>query len=98
MLLAEVANALIGRFASVRFFVPGLPFNPVELFEEPERLFRRTATFLSGLEGVDKAPPGMGHASNMGCPFQRTPGGVAVAHHYAAVVSMPLEFSPKVPK
>ncbi|TDW16361.1 hypothetical protein EV128_13729 [Rhizobium azibense] len=59
MLLAEAANALIWRFASVRFFVPRLPFNPVELFEEPERLLRRTAALLPRLEGIDKAPPRM---------------------------------------
>src|SRR5690606_31653935 len=37
--------------------------------------------------GIDKAPSGMGHASKMGCPFQRAPGGIAVTHHYAAVVA-----------
>jgi len=72
VLLAEAANALIWRFASVRFFVPRLPFNPVELFEESERLLRRPAAPLR-LEGIDKAPSRVGHASNMGCPFQRAP-------------------------
>lgn len=87
MLLAEAANALIWRFASVRFFVPRLPFNPVELFEEPERLLRRAAAFLPRLEGIDEASSGVGHASNMGCPFQRAPGGIAITHHYAAVIA-----------
>ena len=87
MLLAEAANALTWRFASVRFFVPRLPFNPVELFEEPERLLRRTAAFLPRLEGISKAPPGMGHAYNMGCPVQRAPGRIAITHHYAAVIA-----------
>jgi hypothetical protein len=68
VLLAEAANALIWRFASVRFCVPRLPFNPVELFEEPQRLLRRTAAFRPRLEGIDKAPPGVGHAANVGGP------------------------------
>lgn len=55
MLLAEAANAVISRFAVPRVkpegrlgdFVACLPFNPIELFEEPERLFRWPATFFS---------------------------------------------------
>src|SRR5690606_25134273 len=86
MLLTEAADALIWRFASVGLFVPRLPFNPVELFEEPERLLRRTAAFLPRLEGIDEAPPRMGHASNMRCSFQSAPSRIAITHHYAAVI------------
>ena len=77
VLLTKAANAVISRFAVIRFFLPRLPFNPVELFEEPEGLLRRPAGFLPRLEGVDKAPSGMGHASKVGGPFQRAPGRIA---------------------
>lgn len=87
MLLAEAADAVISRFAVVGLSVARLPFNPVELFEEPERLFRWTAPLLPCLECVDEAPPRMGHASKMRCPFQRAPGGITVAHHDAAVIA-----------
>lgn len=40
MLLAEAANAVGLCFTLLRFRVPRLPFNPVELLEEPQRLFR----------------------------------------------------------
>lgn len=63
MLLAEAANAVGLCFTPLRYSVPRLPFNPVELFEEPERLFRRPATLLSRFECIDEAPPGMGDAS-----------------------------------
>lgn len=49
MLLAEAANAVISLLAVIGDFVPRLPFNPIELFEEPERLFRRAAAFLPRL-------------------------------------------------
>lgn len=68
-------------------FHPALAFNPIELFEEPERLLRRTAAFLLRLEGIDEAPPRRGHASSMGCPFQCAPGGVAITHHYISVIA-----------
>lgn len=87
VLLAEAANALIWRFASVWFFVPRLPFNPVKLFEEPQRLLWRAAALLPRLEGIDKAPSGVGHASNVGGPFQRAPCGIAVTHHDATVIA-----------
>lgn len=86
-MLAEAADAVISRFAAVGDFVTRLPFNPIELFEEPERLFRRAATLLSRLECVDEAPPGMGHASKMRGPFQRAPCGVAIAHQYPSVIA-----------
>lgn len=63
MMLAETANAIGLCFTLVRFFVPRLAFNPVELFKELERLLRRTAAFLSCLEGIDEATPRMGQAS-----------------------------------
>ncbi len=87
MLLPEATNAIGLRFPGVRLFVSRLLFDPVELFEEPERLFRRSASMLSGFEGIDKAPPGMSHASDMGGTMQCAPCGVAVAHQYAAVVT-----------
>ncbi|MET4803564.1 hypothetical protein ABIA96_006166 [Bradyrhizobium sp. LB11.1] len=87
MLLAEAANAAGLCFTLLRYSVPRLPFNPVELVEEPQRLLRRTAAFLPRLEGIDKASPGVGHASNVGGPFQRTPCGIAVTHHNATVIA-----------
>lgn len=54
MLLAKAANAVGPRLAIFRLFVPRLSFNPVELFEEPERLLRRPAGFVSRLESIDK--------------------------------------------
>lgn len=59
MLLAEAVNAVGLRFTGVGLFVSRLSFDPVELFEEQKRLFRRSATILSGLEGFDEASPGM---------------------------------------
>lgn len=56
-MLADAANAVGLRFTDVRLLVSRLPLDPVELFDEPERLFRRSATFLSGFEGFDEAPP-----------------------------------------
>lgn len=47
VLLAKAANAIGLGFAVVRRFFLRLPFDPVELLEELERLLRRTATFLS---------------------------------------------------
>ena len=87
MLLAEAANAVGLRFIGLGHLVSRLPFDPVELFKEPEGLLRRPATFLSGFEGVDEAPPGVGHASDMGWAMQCASGSVAIAHQYAAVVA-----------
>jgi hypothetical protein len=55
VLLAKAANAVGLRLAVVWLLVSRLPFNPVELFEEPESLLRRSATFLSGLEGLQRS-------------------------------------------
>lgn len=60
MLLAEAANAVGLCFTLLRYSVPRLPFNPVELVEEPQRLLGRTAALLPRPEGIDKAPPGVG--------------------------------------
>jgi len=87
VLLAKAANAVGLRLAGVGLVVSRLPFNPIELLEESESLLGRTATFLSGFEGIDEAPSRMGHASQMGRPIQCAPGGVAIAHHYAAVIT-----------
>jgi hypothetical protein len=76
VLLAEAADAVISRFAVVGDFIARLSFNPVELFEELQRLFRWPATFLSCLEGIDEASPRMSYASQMGCALQRAPGGI----------------------
>lgn len=87
MLLSESANAVGLRFAGIRLLVSCLPFNPIELFEKPERPLGRTAAFLSGFEGIDEAPPRMGHASDVDRAIQRPPGGVVIAHQYAAVIA-----------
>jgi len=87
VLLPETANAIGLRFAGVGLALSRLLFDPVELFEEPERLFRRSASILPGFESLDEAPPGMGHAADMGCAIQCAPCGVAIAHQYAAVVT-----------
>ncbi len=54
MLLAQTANALISRFVLVRLFVTRLAFNPVELFEELQRLLRRAAAFFLALSASTK--------------------------------------------
>lgn len=54
MLLAEATNAVGLCLTVVRLLVTHLPFNPIELFEEPESLSRRSATLLSCLNGFDK--------------------------------------------
>lgn len=74
-------------FAVIGDFGPRHLFNPVELFEELQRLFRRPPAFLSRLQRLDKAPPGMGHAAKMPCPLQRAPSGIAITHHDAAVIA-----------
>ncbi len=68
MLLAETANAVGLRFTGLRGLVSCLLFDPVELLEELERLFRRPASILPGFEGFDEAPSGMRHASDMVAP------------------------------
>lgn len=87
MLLPEAANAVGLRFTGVGLYLSRLPFDPVELLEEPESLLRRAATILSRLEGINEAPPGVSHASDMGCAIQCAPGGVAIAHQYAAIIT-----------
>ena len=87
MLLAETANAIGLCLPRIRGLVSRLPFDPVELFEEPESLLRRAATILSRLEGINEAPPGVSHASDMGCAIQCAPGGVAISDEYATVVT-----------
>jgi hypothetical protein len=67
VLLPEAVNAVGLCFTGVGLYLSRLPFDPVELLEEPECLFRRSASILPGFEGLDEAPPGMGHASDMGC-------------------------------
>ncbi len=57
MLLPETANAIGLRFAGVGLSVLRLLFDPVELLEEPECLFRRSASILPGFESLDEAPP-----------------------------------------
>lgn len=59
MLLPEATNAIGLRFTDVGLLVSRLPFDPVELLEEPESLLRRAAAILSRLEGINKAPPGV---------------------------------------
>src|SRR5205085_1361439 len=61
---------------------------------QPGKAVRRTAApalagrrLLPRLEGIDKAPSGVGHASNVGGPFQRAPCGIAVTHHDATVIA-----------
>jgi hypothetical protein len=54
VLLAKAANAGGLRLAGIRGFISCLLFDPVELLEEPERLFRRPAPILSGLECFTK--------------------------------------------
>jgi hypothetical protein len=49
MLLAETTNAVDLRLPSIWGFVSCLLFDPVELLEEPECLFRRSAAILSRL-------------------------------------------------
>jgi hypothetical protein len=85
--LADAAHVVGLGFATIRFFVPHLPFNPVELVEELERLRRRAAEFLPRLESVDKTPPGVGHTPDMRGALQRAPGRVAITHQDAAVVA-----------
>lgn len=57
MPLPETANAIGLRFAGVGLSVSRLLFDPVELLEEPECLFRRSASILPGFESLDEAPP-----------------------------------------
>lgn len=87
MLLAEAANAVGLRFIGTGLFASGLSLDPVELLEEPKHLLRRPAAVLSGLERVNEASPGMGHASDMSCTMQGAPGGVAISDQYAAIVT-----------
>lgn len=87
MLLAETANAVDLRLPRIWGLVSCLLFDPVELLEEPERLFRRSASIRAGLEGLDKASPGMSHASDMCGAIDGAPGCVAIAYQYAAIVT-----------
>jgi hypothetical protein len=50
VLLAEAANAVGLCFTVLRCLVSLLPFNPVELVEEPQRLFRRPAALFLALK------------------------------------------------
>ena len=87
MLLAETANAVELRLPGIWGFVSRLLFDPVELLEEPECLFRRSASILPGFESLDKAPHGMSHASDMDGAIQCAPGCVAIAYQYAAIIT-----------
>lgn len=87
MFLAEAAHVAGLRFPLIGYFVPRLPFDPVELVEELERLCGRPALFLPRLEGVGKAPSGVGHAAQMRGAFQCAPGRIAVTHQDAAIVA-----------
>ncbi len=87
MFLAEAAHVAGLRFPLIGYFVPRLPFDPVELVEELERLCGRLALFLPRLEGVGKAPSGVGHAAQMRGAFQCRPGRLAVTHHDAAIAA-----------
>lgn len=49
MFLAEAAHVAGLRFPLIGYFVPRLPFDPVELVEELERLCGRPALFLPRL-------------------------------------------------
>ena len=77
MLLAEPVNAVGLCFTGVGLSVSRLPFDPVELLEEPESLFRRAATILSRLEGFDEAPPGMRNTLSFICINGCREGGVS---------------------
>ena len=57
MLATEAAYAIGLRFTGVGLSVSRLIFDPVELLEEPECLFRRSASTLPGFESLDEAPP-----------------------------------------
>lgn len=57
VLLPETANAIGRRCIGVGLFVSRLLFDPVELLEEPECLFRPSASVLPGFECLDEAPP-----------------------------------------
>lgn len=87
MLLAETADTVGLRLSGIWSFVSSLTFNPVELFEELQRLLRRATTFLPCLQRINEAPPGMRHASQMGGPCHPPLGGVAIAHQDAAVIA-----------
>ncbi len=54
MLLPEAVNAVGLRFTVVGLFASRLPFNPIELFEEPESLLRRAANFFLALRASTK--------------------------------------------
>jgi len=80
-MLPEAANAVGLRFTGVGLYLSRLPFDPVALLEEPERLLRRAAAILSRLEGINEAPPGVSHASDIGAGHR--PGACLVGdwHH-----------------
>lgn len=87
VLPAETVDAVGLRLSGIWSFVSCLTFNSVELFEELQRPLRRATTFLPCLQRIDEAPPGMRHASQLGGPCRRPPGGVAIAHQDARVTA-----------
>lgn len=80
MLLAQAPDAAGLRFAFLLLFVPHLPFNPVELVEQLQRLRRQAALFLPRLESVDEASPGVSHATYMRCACQGATSLIPVSH------------------
>jgi hypothetical protein len=61
MLLPETANTIGLRITGVGLALSRLLFDTLELLEEPERLFRWSASIIPGFVSLDEASPCIRH-------------------------------------